>query len=373
MSKGSIENPTLDSEPFLKALGCFRHALAAVGVKAGQNGRSPNGDHCTASSVATAFGRFIDARIKAAKAAEAGRDDRAAIWNAAGCRAIGSALAFYTDPGKTADLPHLHPEAALFLRQEIDELLARPEPKPVKTRYKPKRGSKAAVRAHRFHQAKAYRRVWSATSDVLGFYFRPEKTAGLPILPPEVAAFLLDVIDQTIRGGRPEAISALNVRGRAGHPNSVQEAIHDALRYSRAAQTNRIDDPAPVKTICEAFGIDRSTYEDWCIHPAYLGIRPRRRKRPLTWQDDGTWPKLSERRDDNFREIDRELGTLFGDARRQYVQSIRGRLPTNVLKVMDDECTRTIRQAQRRLILMMNKSGEFYRAFARRSVTDYPQ
>jgi hypothetical protein len=123
------------------------------------------------------------------------------------------------------------------------------------------------------HRA-ASRALWGAISDLFWFYasttnwrdfYHPDYEEGRPrfALPSGAAMFIASCAGVLQVGAAPAVVDRVKGRGRTAPTPAERHDIAVAAAYVQAAKLKLIDDGRFVSTVCEAYGIGRSTVNDW--------------------------------------------------------------------------------------------------------------
>jgi hypothetical protein len=126
---------------------------------------------------------------------------------------------------------------------------------------------------------------WLTVSDVFHVYQVALSQGANPVPPPlELFAVMAELAAYIAAGQIPDSIAHASSRGRHRPGPDLSRDMGIAVAYMLAASSGGLDhcgetiviaDNAPVKTVCEAFGIGRQTAYDWqqTVQP-FLGIHP---------------------------------------------------------------------------------------------------
>lgn len=117
-------------------------------------------------------------------------------------------------------------------------------------------------------------RGWYAVASHIMFVCASSSRLGsLPLSPPaELFAVISGMMDSFSRGIIPQAVSDVTGRGRPQASKLEETDIGWATIYAMAVRSGAISDPTPVKTICDAYHVERQTAQTWAR------LRP-----PATW------------------------------------------------------------------------------------------
>ena len=132
--------------------------------------------------------------------------------------------------------------------------------------------------------SKAVRNLWGAYEAALDMYIRA-LAGGCALDPPplEILTALKIIVSYLAVGKMPGLVADAISEGRRGAESRERRDIGFAVAYMMAASTTRFEhageqiiiaDESPVKTVCEAFGVSRTTAQGWRkkIEPAFLGL-----------------------------------------------------------------------------------------------------
>jgi hypothetical protein len=131
---------------------------------------------------------------------------------------------------------------------------------------------------------KAVRDLWGAYEAVLDVYIRA-LTEGRTLYPAplEILTGLRIIVSYLAVGQMPGLVAGAISEGRRGAAATERRDIGFAVAYMMAASKPGLEhageqiiiaDERPVKTVCEAFGVKRTTAQSWRkkIEPAFLGV-----------------------------------------------------------------------------------------------------
>lgn len=134
--------------------------------------------------------------------------------------------------------------------------------------------------------SKAVRNLWGAYEAALDMYIRA-LAEGCALDPPplEILTALKIIVSCLAVGKMPGVAADAISQGRRGPESRERRDIGFAVAYLMAASTTGLEhadeqiiiaDNRPVKTVCEAFGVIRTTAQGWRkkIEPAFLGLHP---------------------------------------------------------------------------------------------------
>jgi hypothetical protein len=109
--------------------------------------------------------------------------------------------------------------------------------------------------------ARAYFAAWV---NLLKFHHPISWNSKSTQLPPDLAAMLTGLFGYLAVGQIPRPIAdAAAGSGRRGIGPTERKDIQTAVDYVEAAKRGNILDRSPVKTICEHYGVGRSTVQGW--------------------------------------------------------------------------------------------------------------
>ncbi|MEM8624437.1 MAG: hypothetical protein AAGG47_13050 [Pseudomonadota bacterium] len=123
------------------------------------------------------------------------------------------------------------------------------------------------------NQRQALAREWfEASARLIQEYSRSQMTRheGEPLTPyPASAIWRTSKIMESLAAGRlPQAVVDANAAG--GRPDrwpAERRGIGIAIKYIEFARQGRIADRSFIKTVCDAFKVDRTTVRGWLEHP----------------------------------------------------------------------------------------------------------
>ncbi len=132
--------------------------------------------------------------------------------------------------------------------------------------------------------SKAVRNLWGAYEAALDMYIRA-LAEGCALDPPplEILTALKIIVSCLAVGKMPGLAADAISGGRRAAESRERRDIGFAVAYMLAASTTGLEqageriiiaDKSPVKTVCEAFGISRTTAQGWRkkLEPAFLGL-----------------------------------------------------------------------------------------------------
>jgi hypothetical protein len=135
-------------------------------------------------------------------------------------------------------------------------------------------------------RGKSLRAWWGAIEAALDVYERALADRRAPAPPPLEILTALKITVSCLAVGKMPGVAADAIsQGRRGPESRERRDIGFAVAYLMAASTAGLEhadeqiiiaDNRPVKTVCEAFGVIRTTAQGWRkkIEPAFLGLHP---------------------------------------------------------------------------------------------------
>jgi hypothetical protein len=116
------------------------------------------------------------------------------------------------------------------------------------------------------HEARTIaKELYKAIADACLHYGSLRNLAGTAPenFPPDMATWLYHIFANAVAGHRTESFEDLFSKGAPSWNVRQQMAVEIACRYIHAAKTNTLQVHAPVRKVCQWFGVNRRTVEDW--------------------------------------------------------------------------------------------------------------
>ncbi len=145
-------------------------------------------------------------------------------------------------------------------QQEWDRLVALE-----KTAAKSARDVCNNTKSSKKQRANALRAWWSAVNAVLIFYIRAPRDHGFPLepMPADTLSRLSALSEELSNGNIPPVIEDVYVTGRRLMWRMQRRDIAKAIYYIDAVRRGEIEDPHPIKTVREHFGVLQRTVQRW--------------------------------------------------------------------------------------------------------------